>query len=240
MVREVASGVYLLEGMRASAVYALEVDGGVALVDTCMPGSQAQIMAQLEVVGYGIADLRAIILTHAHFDHTGSAAALAAQSGAEVLAHRNDAPFIEGVSPLPYPAWPQRVTMGLAEGLLGDAIHCKVTRTLEDGEVLELLGGLEVLHVPGHTPGSICLYQPAQQVLFSGDLLVHSRRFSTRSDVRFSIPQFSVAPDAVPDAARRLLDLPIEVLCCGHGEPITTAAGERIRRLLNRSSSMAG
>ena len=114
-------------------------------------------------------------------------------------------------------------------------------RLFRDGDAYRL-GGMTCLamHTPGHTPGSLCLYRPEGQVLFSGDLLVHSRRFSTRSDVRFSIPQFSVAPDAVPDAARRLLDLPIEVLCCGHGEPITTAAGERIRRLLNRSSPRAG
>ncbi len=239
-MREVASGVYLLEGVHASAAYALEVDGGVALVDTCIPGSQAQIMAQLEVVGYGLADLRAIILTHAHFDHTGSAAALAAQSGAEVLAHRNDVPFIEGVSPLPYPAWPQRVAMGLAEGILRDAIHCKVTRTLEDGEVLERLGGIEVLHVPGHTPGSICLYRPEGQVLFSGDLLVHSRRFSTRSEVRFSFLQFSVDAEAARWSAQRLLKLPVEVLCCGHGEPITDGAGSRIRALLDDLVAMPG
>ena len=232
-MREVAQGIYQVEGLRASAVYALAVDGGVALIDTCMPGSEAMIEAQLRAAGYSLSDLRAIMLTHAHFDHTGSAAALAARSGAEVLAHRGDVPYIEGAAPLPYPSWFQRASMGLAEGLLGDAIHCQVTRTLEDGEVLEELGGLEVLHVAGHTPGSICLYQPEQQALFSGDLLVHSQRFSAYAAVRFSIPQFSVDPEEARRSARRLLELPIEVLCCGHGEPVVGGVRDRLHELLD-------
>ena len=235
-MRRLAPGVYLLEGLRASAVYALEVEGGVALIDVCVPGSEAHIAAQLQEVGYGPADLRAIVLTNAHFDHTCSAAALASLSGAEVLAHRGDVPYIEGVAPLPYSTWMQRAAMSIAGRILGDRITCQVTRAVDDGEVLEALGGLEVIHTPGHTPGSICLYWPAGQVLFSGDLLVHSRRFSPRRAVRFSVQPFSVDPDAARRSARRLLELPVKVLCCGHGAPITEGARSSICALVDRGA----
>ncbi len=231
-MRRIALDVFKVEGLAGSNVYALAVDGGVALIDSGTPGAAGHILSQLPLAGYGTADLRAIVLTHAHFDHTGSAAELAKRTGAEVLAHRSEVPYVEGGDPLPYTSWLQRAGMGLADAMVGNSRCCTVTRTLDDGEVLPALGDLQVLHTPGHTPGSICLYQPTGQVLFSGDLLVHSRRFSAHAALRLSYPQFSVDPAAAQRSLRRLLGLPIRVLCCGHGEPVVHGAGEQLRALL--------
>jgi glyoxylase-like metal-dependent hydrolase (beta-lactamase superfamily II) len=86
-------------------------------------------------------DLREIVLTHAHRDHAGSAAALAAATGARVLAGAADADAVRGLAAVP-PA--------------------RVDRELADGDRLEWGGeGAGVLHVPGHTPGSIALYLPS-------------------------------------------------------------------------------
>ena len=118
---------------------------------------------------------------------------------------------------------------------LGSSSHCRVDRALEDGEVLTALGGLQVLHTPGHTPGSICLYQPASRVLFSGDLVLHPSSSSSSPALHFSVPQFSVDPDEARQSARCLLGLDIEVLCGGHGEPVADGVTEQLSELLASS-----
>jgi len=109
---------------------------------------------------------------------------------------------------------------------------CKVDRALQDGEVVEALGGLRVIHVPGHTPGSIALYQPERQILFCGDAIFNRSPMGGKQGIRFPPSIVSVDSIRAQAAARKLAALPVEVLCCGHGEPILEGAGERLRAVM--------
>jgi glyoxylase-like metal-dependent hydrolase (beta-lactamase superfamily II) len=235
MIR-VASGVYLLEGLGIGNVYALALREGVALIDSGSSGAADQIMAQLGEGGYAPSDLRAVMLTHAHGDHTGSTAELVRRSGAQVLAHRDEVPYIEGTNPLPVTSLLQRVLVWMARRAASAHAFFSVDRTLEDGEMIEELGGLLVIHTPGHTPGSICLYRPEGRVLFCGDLLFNGHPLTGRGGLRFAMSLVSVDPAQARESARRLMEVPIEVLCSGHGEPILRAAGSRVQELLGVSA----
>ena len=238
-MRQIAADVYQLEGLRNSNVFALAIPDGIVLIDSGVSGSVDQIATQLEHSGYRLSDLQAIVLTHAHTDHVGSAAELARRSGAQILAHHAEAPYIEGTSYLPATSLLQRALTWvgkLQRRLFSGAVFPQVDRMLDDGEMLEELGGLQVIHTPGHTPGSICLYQPGSEVLFCGDLLFNGNPLTGRGGLRFPISLFSVDMAQARESVRKLEELSVEVLCCGHGAPILKGSGERIRELLASSA----
>jgi len=96
------------------------------------------------------------------------------------------------------------------------------------------MGGLRVLHTPGHTPGSVCLYLEQQKALFIGDtLLADGVRF--RRPVPFpgtNLRQYRESVD-------RLAQLPFETACVGHGKPLLQDAGTRLGEMLDNYSWMA-
>jgi glyoxylase-like metal-dependent hydrolase (beta-lactamase superfamily II) len=139
----------------------------------------------------------AILCTHAHNDHVGAAPGLAAAVVAPVLLHRDDRPLWQLTHDVP------------PDG------------ELRDGDQIEVAGlTLEVLHTPGHTPGSVCLYAKELATVFTGDTLFNGgpgatgRRFSDHGVLLMSITD-------------RLLALPRQTIVkTGHGDD-TTIADER-------------
>lgn len=216
-MRQVVPNVYLMEKLRVSNVYLLVSSKGLLLVDSGLAGETDQIVAQVQEKGYALSDLHSIVLTHSHSDHAGNAAELATRSGAQVLAHVEELLYIEQT----------KLTMPTAS-----VRPCRVDRTLEDGDVIEALGGLRVIHSPGHTPGSICLYQPERQLLFCGDTLINKGSIVGKEEVEFCIPLSTVDEIQEWESVRKLSMLPVEVLCFGHGEPVLKGAGEHTRALL--------
>lgn len=144
----------------------------VASAGRCLvidPGAQPQrILAELRG-----AKVEAIVLTHRHWDHTGAVPALVRATGAPVMAHRLDADGVFGLEDNGYV--PRELVEDHARAL-EEGMAC--SRQLEAGELIEL-GELafEVLHTPGHTPGSICLYCAQEKALFAGDTLFAGGRF---------------------------------------------------------------
>ncbi len=222
---EVAPGVHLIDGLnggpRTPNVYLL-ADQSLALVDAGFPGNLNGIRRYIESVGRRLEELRYILITHSHPDHTGGAAALRARTGAQILAHpadvkptRNGSSVcymgVFGASPLSLP-FLRRVP---ADGLL------------KDGAELPMLGGLKVFHTPGHTPGSACFHLPQRGVLFCGDLLVEHQG-SIRKNRAFPGSDL----ESYQASLARIGALEYEKLCPGHGNPIEVNAASRVRELV--------
>ncbi len=135
------------------------------------------------------------ILTHQDIDHVGSLHDLVQASGAQVLAHATEVPFIDGTEP-PRFARPevlaQRPEMrAVAEQFQMDtSMSC--SRTARD---LDLAGGVQVVFTPGHTPGHCCLYLERSKTRFAGDAL-------TSSEGRLQGPNEGATSDRPPPAAR--------------------------------------
>jgi hydroxyacylglutathione hydrolase len=134
-------------------VFGLEGSERAIVVD---PGDEAPRLIE------AVADLdvAAILLTHTHFDHVGAVAPLARATGAEVWCPEIELPVLADI--MRYVPWP-----GFGPFESYDAEH-----TVSGGERLELAGlEIDVIFTPGHSPGHVSYSIPAEQAIFSGDVL---------------------------------------------------------------------
>ena len=199
---------------------------GPTLVDTGLPGQLDQIASALAEAGVGLQDLRRIVLTHQDVDHVGSLPDLVEATGALVLAHEVEAPFIDGRErprfdrPEFLQAFPQMA------GFLERMKQMRVDEALPDGALLDLAGGVRVVATPGHTIGHMCLYLERTRTVIAGDALV-------AENGRLQGPSPTATAD-LPTASRsvrRLAGLDVDAIVCYHGGVVADGAGDQLRRV---------
>lgn len=199
----------------------------LVLIDTGAPGGGDDARKAVESLGFDAGALTGIVLTHFHVDHTGALGEIQQWSDAPVFAHAADAPIIRGEAPPPPPVltdWERPIFEQASAGLPESAPPGRVDRELAGGEVLTFGGGARVVPIPGHTDGSIALHLPEHRVLFTGDTAAHMR-----GQVMLGI--FNLDRSLAAASFRRLAELDVETVCFGHGEPITSGAGARLREV---------
>jgi len=186
--------------------------------------------------GYRVAGLQRIVLTHAHPDHCGLAAELVRASGAEVLTHAANLPWLTDDADarslvfygkvMRWAGVPVKALMGLARTQRSTDRYAEPVTpdcTLADGDVLQLGDeGWRVLHTPGHAGGLLCLYQPQRRLLISSDHLL--RDISSNPLVEPPAPGETELPRRLVEymaQLRRVAELDVALALPGHGPPIT-------------------
>jgi glyoxylase-like metal-dependent hydrolase (beta-lactamase superfamily II) len=214
----------------------VEDDGQVTLVDAGTKRAPKAVVAALQHIGHGPSDVTRLLVTHAHPDHVGGLAGLRGRTGATVAAHERDAAYVrEGRGPVL-----DRSTLGgrLFRRNRG-AAPTPVDDELVDGQLLDVAGGLRVVHTPGHTPGHVSFLHEPTGVLITGDSV-----WNTFSRMRW--PFAALCTDAALNqtTADTLGELDYEVAAFTHGPEIREGAREAVRGFLaaaaRRRPSTAG
>lgn len=221
--REVVPGLYQVR-TRGSRAY-LVVDDRVTIIDTGSPGSGRRILEALRELGRSPEDVDTIVITHYHIDHVGGLPELQRHLPARTAVHAVEAPFIISDDPLPNP-FQHPLLARLTEPFLlrQDPGAARVDLILRDGDELPGLGGMRIVHAPGHTAGSISVHFPERGVLLVGDAMQY--RFG-----RLMLPNRLFTQDMrqAAESIRKLAELDFDTLCFSHFRPILRDADKRVR-----------
>ncbi len=225
---ELGRGIYLVPEIRGANTYVAigQPQGGshFTLIDTGMPGNATRIVNFVKSLGTEQTASCTIILTHSDIDHSGSVAELKEKlSDVKVAIHEADAPRLAGEKPLKE----VHGFLGLLFRVMSPFMKFKPVRPdvlLRDGQQVD---GLSVIHTPGHTEGSICLYSEGLKAMFVGDAL----RTDKNGTPRLPTGAMTLSIGEAKESARKIASYEFELLLPGHGPPILADASRKVREL---------
>lgn len=232
-MRRVVQDVFRLSGAwdqvdLGSGVYLVSAGGELTLIDTGLRNKALVIMRRIYRLGLSPSHIRHVIVTHHHSDHIGSLAALKKITGARVIAHADDAPYIEGSLPQPGPFRPTLYTLIPRFRELMSTEPATVDIKVKDGDELDVAGGISIIHTPGHTPGSICIYLKQKNLVFCGDLIAN------RPGIKLPSMAFTEDVSRLKQSVRKLAGHEFDVICFGHGLPLHCNASRHVRAFAGR------
>lgn len=204
---EVMKGVHAIDlsepGRLRLECYILNCDEGVVLIDTGMTDSAIDLIgAELDSIDKGWEDIEKVLITHKHGDHINNLARVKELTGVEVLSHRGDA------------------------GDIKESTGVEV-KGLEHGDVLPYCGGIEVVHVPGHSEGNCCYYLPKKKAMIAGDTIFGD----DEGNLEAPPERYCLDVEQAAREIKRLMDYDFDALLITHGKNILKGAKEKVKGL---------
>ncbi len=222
----VAPGIHRIEDANVNW-YLVEADDGLTIVDAGVPVSWSSLQEALRMLGRPASDVRALVLTHAHFDHVGFAERARTELDVPVYVHEDDAPLAR--HPLQYTHDRPRsryflthpdalpILLGLVRAQAFWPPPVRELIRFRDG-TLSVPGAPVVVYTPGHTVGHCALHFPDRDAVIVGDAIVTLDPYTAKTGPRL------VARAATADVERNLASLDAlaatdaTTVLCGHGE----------------------
>lgn len=215
---EIAPSVHQVDGIPfISNVYLIIGEDGLVLIDSGVAWAAKGVLRYIRRLGFDPTAVKAVLITHGDADHIGGLHAIARATGAAVVAHQAEVDLVTGrQARRPTSARFLDYAMEPLVRLIMPFRPVAVSHATSDGESVF---GLEVIHAPGHSPGSACYLLPAQKVLFAGDALTHWGG-------RLALPMRAYTTDMAQAIAsvKRLAQREFAVCAFGHGPAILNNA----------------
>ena len=219
--------------------YLVEDSGRITIIDTGLPGYWRDLADELASMGRTIDDVKAVVLTHGDTDHIGFAQRIHRERGVPVLVHELDAGRARGEVGKPTSGWGPFKLRPLAGFLVytarkGGLRIPPVTQpvTFTGGETLDVPGRPRVIHVPGHTPGSVALHVPAVDAVFLGDAM--TTRSVLTGELGPRLAPFTLDRAQAADSLAALDGIDATWVLPGHGDPWSGGLREAIREIRSR------
>jgi len=219
---EILSDVHWIDGVTANTYLAL--GDQTTLIDTGTPGKQENIIKYLQnELKSKPEDIKTIVLTHHHIDHTGSLYELKKLTNADIAAYKEDMDIISGEKSSSDPIYMRFVSRLMT--IFTSYKFIKPDISLQENDMVD---NYRVIHTPGHTPGSIALYNSDNGVIFVGDTLTYD------GNKVGGPPSFLINDkEALKKSVKKITDLEPNIMLSGHGKPLTEHTSEMIRDFYN-------
>lgn len=243
---QVGEGVYrVADG--AVNWYLLSEGGQVTIVDTGFPRNWPGIASALEAIGREPGDVAAILLTHTHPDHMGAAERARQETGAPVMAGRDEIERLKGSakgsSPLKFvpglslqvwrPTTIRFVGEATLKGFLSPSWLTEV-EALAPGAAVDAPGRPVVIDTHGHSPGHISFHLPGAGALISGDAIATRDPVTGAHGPRLIHDVVNEDPQATRDSLGALAAVDADLLLPGHGEPWRGPISEAVTKARSR------
>jgi glyoxylase-like metal-dependent hydrolase (beta-lactamase superfamily II) len=212
---KIMKGIHSLDfsetGDHSMELWILDCPEGVVLIDTGM-GDQVikMIEEELDSIEKEWTDIKQVLITHKHGDHINNLAKVKELTGAPITAQAEEAPLIKEITGIQ------------VEGLA-------------HGESLPYCGGIEVIHVPGHSEGNSCYYLPNKKVVIAGDTVFGDE------DCNLTAPpeRYCLDVHRATIEINRILDYDFDVLLYTHGKDIMENARDAIQELVDKTRNIS-
>lgn len=203
------------EGLRAvqieyadgldTEVYIMECEGGLILVDAGFtPLCHENIQAELDSMGSKWDDIKMIIITHAHGDHINNLVKVKELTNAEVVIGEGD------------------------EDALEERTGVRAEIVLAQGDVIGACGNIEIIHVPGHSPGNLSLYMPKYKAIIAGDTIFGDNEGTLEAPPK----KYCTDVDQAAKNLAILAEYDFDVLLLSHGKNTYEGAKEKVLKLI--------
>lgn len=237
---QIAKGLHRIGSDIVNSYLVVGADG-VTIIDAGLPRYWKHLNSELAQLGKTLDDVRALILTHGDSDHIGFAARLSREKDIAAYLHPADdaRAHLEvkkpnsgwgpvKIGPLAGFMWYSATQGGLKISPAGKLLP------VEDGQVLDVPGSPRIIHVPGHTPGSIAVHVPAVDALFIGDTMT-TRNVLTGVTGPKPAP-FTLEPKQAMSSLERLGEVDATWVLPGHGPAWNGGVAEAVRLTLEAAA----
>lgn len=181
------------------------------LIDAGPPGSLNETERYIEKLGFHLKDIKYIIVTYSAADHTGELNRMVDSTGAMVCAHEKEVPYIT------------RKTFREHRHI--EPVNVDIV--LKDGDLLDILGGLKIIHTPGHAHGHIVPYLIKHKVLFGAGLVR-----TLKGEIILWPPQYCYDYAELVKSMLKIASYDFDILVPYQGEPIFSRAGDKFKELI--------
>ncbi|MFK0001703.1 MBL fold metallo-hydrolase [Paenarthrobacter sp. NPDC090520] len=239
-ITEPAPGIHFVEGPASNWIIVRDASGFI-MIDGGYPADRDAVLDSIRQLGLEPAEAKAMLLTHGHVDHTGSAAYFSRTFGTPILCSPEELAHVQGkekhqvtIGQVLARIWRPKVFRWMVHVIKAKALQAEPATLAEawtEQKLANLPGRPEAIAAPGHTPGNVALLLPGAGAIAVGDTFVSGHPLSSKPGPQMLQRMFHSDPEAALEATRRLGDLQATLILPGHGPVLRLSLADAVAAL---------